>query len=163
MYKFKSFEHHFSEQVEKCIMRAINSSKNRHNYDVKRELNFKIKSEVVNRLKTKNLIQKIKDDQLKKIDSLGKSLHLDFNQSYEPTDSDAKKTALLPIKDISERLYYKKKFNHIRNKLTEEKIAEHEIFYSDGLMMIGYLAATLPKHSDSPEHIWEQLLKPLTE
>lgn len=148
-------------QIQKLIAKAKNSTCNKNiKIEEKTDTGMRINPEVINRLTTLNSIQRIKDDQLNKIDRLGQDIQLDFLYNHETRELDDNQSSLLPIKDITKGVYFQNKIDRINNKLIENKIAEHEAFYSDGIIMIGNLASTLPKHSDPPEMIWNQLMQP---
>ena len=146
-------------QIQRLVHRILDKKSDKEHLPEDKSIN----PQVINRIKTINSVHKIKNDQLKRIDDFGKNVYMDFMYSYEKLDVDNNQNALAPIKDLTKELYFQKKCERVRNKQIEEKIARHQEFYSDGLMLIGDLAATLPKHGDDPEYIWKQLLKPLNE
>lgn len=152
----KSFD---KAQIQRLVHRILDKK-----FDKKPVAEDKtINPHVVNRLRTINSMRRIKHDQLKRADDFGKNAYLDFMYSYETLDVDNNQNALAPIKTLSKEMYFQKKCDRVRNKQIEERLAKHQEFYSDGLMLIGDLAATLPKHSDDPEYIWSQLMRPLNE
>lgn len=142
--KLRESNNYHINQLQKLIIRTINSG---HKNDTLRtnDRPLNVKSEVINKLEATNLIQRLKTEQIEKVNNLGKNLD----------------TSYPIIEGVSEEVYFEKKCARIRSKITEELLVKHEMFYSDGLMMIGDLAANLPKQSDDPEYIFSQLLKPL--
>ena len=144
-------------QVEKLLCRAIKYG-NKDETTSQNELTCEVRPELINRLKTVNSIQQIKNEQLRKIDSFGQNVRLDFEDN-----STRSQRALLPIETIANDLYYKLKCDQVRRKISENHKRHHELFYTDSIMLIAELARTLPKHSDPPEKIWSQLMKPLND
>lgn len=161
LYESENFN---KSQIEKLIRKAKKSSESRNvTKDKDPYLEMKINSELVNKLTTINSIQRIKAEQLKKIERLGQDIQLDFLYNHQTRELDDNQSSLLPIKNITKGVYFQNKIDRINNKLIEQRIVEHEAFYSDGIVMIGDLASTLPRHSDPPEIIWNELMKPLNE
>lgn len=152
----KSFD---KAQIQRLVHRILDKKLDNRPVAVDKTIN----PHVVNRLRTINSMHRIKENQLKRADDFGKNAYLDFMYSYETLDVDNNQNALAPIKTLSKEIYFQKKCDRVRNKQIEERLAKHHEFYSDGLMLIGDLAATLPKHSDDPEYIWSQLMRPLNE
>ena len=145
-------------QMEKLLCRAMNYG-NKKETIIQNELACEVRPELINRLKTFNSIQQIKNQHLKKIEDFGQNVRLDF----ENNSNTKSQRALLPIEVITNDLYYKLKCDQVRRKISENHKRQHDVFYTDSIMMIAELARTLPKHSDPPEEIWNQLMKPLNE
>ncbi len=140
------------DQIENCILRAINSSKKAESTSISSAASasaLNIKSEVINRVRTENIIKKINDVQCKKIAALGEDIKSLFPYKEES------------IEALAEKIYYKKKCDHIHSELVKNKFSEHTKFYTDSILLIGHLAATMPKHTDNTKYVFEQLLKPL--
>jgi hypothetical protein len=133
-----------SKQINKLIEKVLKRSKYQNNSnDTNRNL-IKIQSDLINRIQTKNLITKIKLDQLEKVENFGNNLHLN--------------------KEELERAYYKLKydqFKYNKNKFEFEQNEKNGLMEYDGIIKIGNLAHDLPKLTDHPDLIWNQLLKPL--
>ncbi len=154
----KTQENIFSQkQIKNHIFRVINSSKISPLSEAPVPT-FNVKSEVINRLKAKNMIKNIKDEQNKKIDNLGNDIGFEFLRENSGEVQTEKS-----LEELAEKVYYKKKCDRIRSRLVEDKFVEHNAFYTDSVLLIGHLAATMPKHSENSEYVFSQLLKPLSE
>lgn len=132
------------KQIDKLINRANEWSKDQ--ITVKEEKNL-INPQIIVKLKSKNLIKEFREDQLKKIEKFGENIK-----------SDAPVT-----EDQIQRIYYKTKCNQIKYKSTKNEFETNETNYCDGIIKIGILARDLPKLTDDPHEIWNQLLKPLND
>ena len=119
-------------------------------------LNYNINSEVVNRLKTSNIIKSIKIEQLKKCDEFGE----DLIKEHGLLGKDLEESKRI-LEDNSRKIYFKQKCDKIKKFVFEEEFAAHNEFYGDSIMMIGELARTLPKFSDPPEVVWKNFLQSL--
>jgi hypothetical protein len=135
-----------SKQINKLIEKVLKRSKNQKNSNESNRNLIKIQSDLINRIQTKNLITKIKLDQLEKVGNFGNHLHL--------------------TKEELERAYYKLKydqFKYNKNKFEFEQNEKNGLMEYDGIIKIGNLAHDLPKLTDHPDLIWNQLLKPLND
>ncbi len=103
----------------------------------------KIEPYLINKLKTKHLIKKINEDQLKKIDNFGSSLKLP--------------------ESVVREAYYRSKLDQIKYAMSKNEFEKNEIGFCDGILKIGELARDLPKLSDDPNQIWNKLMKPLND
>jgi hypothetical protein len=137
------------KQVDKLIERIENySSETSAPVAVnKATKGFKINSDVVNRLDAVNSVVRVKREQEEKIQNFGD----DLNNTISENEANRR----------VQNIYYKMKLNQVNSKITNEHFTNHEVFYCDSLMLIGDLAANLPKLSDSREKIWNQLIAPL--
>ncbi len=147
-YNLKSFPTN-KKQVDKLIERIENySSETAAPVAVnKATTGFKINSDVVNRLDAVNSVVRVKREQDKKIQNFGD----DLNNTISENEANRR----------VQNIYFKMKLNQVNSKITNEHFSNHEVFYCDSLMLIGDLAANLPKLSDSREKIWNQLIAPL--
>lgn len=142
------------KQVDKLIERVENFNPNiadsqplkKSTFDTNKKL---IKSDIINRLDAVNSVARVKHEQEEKIQRFGDEL----NDSISEQKVDKR----------AQNIYYKMKINQMSSKLTNENFSKHEVFYCDSLMLIGNLAAYLPKHSDPREEIWEKLTAPLNQ
>jgi hypothetical protein len=109
--------------------------------------NFKINSNVINKLKTKNSIKRILDEQTEKIDNFGGHI----------LEKETKKQEIRI--ETSKQAYIRSKISQIKVKNQRDLIEKHETFYADSIMLIGDLAKSLPKPTEPPEIIWKRFTK----
>ena len=109
-----------------------------------------VRSDLVNMLGAKNLLVKLKEEQLQKIDEFGGDIGLEYTKNY----ADDAET-------VKQDLYIRSKCQKISSKLTNDNFVNHECFYADSIMLIADLARTFPKFSDPPEEIWNKFLATL--
>jgi len=142
-------------QIQKLMKRAVNNA-NSNEYQInKAESNGIggkkiIRSDLVNLLAAKNLLVKLKEDQLQKIEEFGSDIGLEYTKNYA---HDAEK--------VKQDLYIRSKCQKISSKLTNYNFAKHECFYADSIMLIADLAKTFPKFSDRPEEVWNRFIASL--
>jgi hypothetical protein len=143
------------KQIEKLIDRInINlnnqNEKNNHNHDNMsiKILNKKVKVNpfLVNKLKTENMINQIKNDQLTKIQDYGNELKEHYDNGID-------------LEILKRNVYYKTKITQLNRKIINDKYEEHQMNYGGSVLLIGKIASELPKFSDPPELVWKRFLQ----
>ena len=146
------------KQIEKLIDRInlnLNKSDEEDNdyYDYYnktsiKKINNKVKvnSSLVNRLKTENMINQIKNEQLKKIKDYGNELKDYYDNGID-------------IEILKRNVYYKTKLTELNSKIINAKYEEHQMNYGGSVLLIGKIASELPKFSDPPELVWKRLFE----
>jgi hypothetical protein len=119
---------------------------------IEKSEDFKINTNVINKLKTQNTIKRIFDEQIEKINSFGNNIR-PLGEIENAAEVVEKRI------ELSKQAYIRSKMNQIKVNNQRELIENHEMFYADSIMLIGDLAKCLPKPSDPPEIIWDRFLK----
>jgi hypothetical protein len=121
------------KQIEMCITRIKNDKYRVDEHLTERKPKLKINQDRVNRLKTLNEIERIKNEQLLKVNRYGEELigSAEPNRELE--------------RDREQMIYYKHKCNLITVNQTNKNFDQHEIDFCDSLMLIADLARTLPR------------------
>lgn len=143
-----------TSQIKKCLTN-VHANLNLVDNPQPKYPNVLLNGELINRIKTKNLLKRIDNEQTKKIENYGQSLLEDVKHS--PLES----AGLENFRKNSQKIYYRMKCEQIKSKKVEQHLDEHFINYCDSIMLIGNLASALPRFSDPPKKIWNQLLEPL--
>lgn len=121
------------KQIEKCITRIKNDKYLVEEHLTDRKPKLKINQDRVNRLKALNEIERIKNEQLLKVNRYGEELI----ENAEPNR--------ILERDREQMIYYKHKCNLITVNQTNKNFDQHEIDFCDSLMLIADLARTLPR------------------
>jgi hypothetical protein len=143
------------KQIEKLIDRInLNLNKqidesnaNFNDMSIKKSnIKVKVNSSLVNKLKTENMINQIKREQLKKIKDYGNELKDHYDNGID-------------LEILKKNLYYKKKLTDLNRKIINDKYEEHQMNYGSSILLIGKIASELPKLSDPPELVWKRLFQ----
>ena len=125
----------------------------------KEQKELKISPYLINKLETINCVNRIKQEQTNKIDN-------EFGNSLLKTYYYSKENNINSQADEEKRnreLYIRLKLSKIHSNQTDKHFIDHEINYCDSIMLIANLAKSLPRHSDPPEKIWAELMRPLND
>lgn len=146
-----------NHQIRKLIS-IVNKSKSRSLESFESEEKGKssytkveLNEERLNRLRAANNVKKICDKQMEKVAIFGNEL----TQDGEIVEDIYAKEYTTKEEDI----YFRLKCERVKSNATNMNFIEHEINYCDSIMMIADLARNLPRHTENPEVIWEQLMK----
>lgn len=142
------------KQIERLIDRIEHGPSTSRYYQ---EINDPVKtgivvdSSLVNRLKSLNLVERVKREQ---------DNHIELEFGEDLINEGGKLKSPEEIEQRNRDLYLRLKSSQIRSKRVDVKLQDHEINYCDSLMLIAELARTLPRPSDPAELIWSNLMNP---
>lgn len=104
----------------------------------KRQPSVKLDEYVLNRLKARNEIQRIKTEQLRKIEEFGGDLNL--NQDKEHLEAERQR-----MRERDTVVYFNLKCKQVKTNQTNKELAKHESVYCDSIVLCGKLARSMPR------------------